>query len=78
MIFGLIIIYITIAIISLIIMAENAPIIEDFIILNILRWKEINLFGKIFLIFITFPVIIIEYIIAGIKFIFTWHPEKKN
>ena len=78
MIFGLIIIYITIAIISLIIMAENAPIIEDFIILNILRWKEVNLFGKIFLIFITFPVIIIEYIIAGIKFIFTWHPRKKN
>jgi len=78
MIFGLIITYIIIATVSLIIIVGNAPTIEDFIILNILKWKEINLFGKIFLIFITFPMIITEYIIAGIKFIFTWHPRKKN
>ena len=78
MIFGLITIYLIISIIAIFLIIANGPNIEDFTILNIIKWKELNFFGKLFLIFITFPMTVIEYIIAGTKFIFTWHPRKKN
>lgn len=54
------------------------PSLDKFILFNILKWKEVNILGKVFVILITLPALILDFIIAGVQFIFTWHPRKKD
>lgn len=73
-----IIVYITISIVTSIIFTSDGPYLQDYILLEVIKWKEVNIFGKICLLILMLPMIIFEYIAYGITFLCTWHPSKKN
>jgi len=70
--------YIIVSMIVMIIISSSMPDIEHTFIQNILRWNNLNLFGKIVLIICIIPMDTIVISIYSIIFIFTWHPRKKK
>ena len=77
-IFVSILVYITISVVTSIMFASDGPCLQDYILLEVIKWKEVNLFGKICLLILMLPMIIFEYMTYGIIALCTWHPRKKN
>ena len=75
---GLLIVYVIISIIVTLVYVFTCKSIQNTFFSSIIKSEETNYFGKIILIILTFPFLIIEKIGYGIVFLCTWHPSKKK